>query len=140
MYYLLLSIFLVICVLLMVVILLQQSKGGGLSGAFGGMGGGEAMFGARGVTTFLHKATIYLGAAFMVISLTLALILMNSRSGGSSLATEAGRRGGDVLSAPVVEDLSVPAGATQEGNDELVPQAPADDANEGGGDAGSGGN
>ena len=44
-----------------IVVLLQQSKGGGLAGSFGGAGAGEAFFGARGVMTILHKATIILG-------------------------------------------------------------------------------
>ena len=60
--------------LLCIVVLLQQSKGNGLAGAFGGAGAGEALFGARGVTTILHKATIYLGAAFMLLSLGLVML------------------------------------------------------------------
>ena len=59
MYYLFLVLHLLIALLLGVVVLLQRSKGGGLAGAFGGVGAGEAMFGSRGVTTMLHKTTIW---------------------------------------------------------------------------------
>ena len=70
MYYLFFGIHLLISFLIVVVVLLQRSKGGGLSGAFGGVGAGDAAFGSVGVTTFLHKTTIYLAIGFMVTSLS----------------------------------------------------------------------
>ena len=58
-----------ICILLCVVVLMQSSKGDGLSGAFGGGGGlPQQMFGSRGMTTALHKATIYLATGFFLTS------------------------------------------------------------------------
>lgn len=40
--------FILVCALMMLVILIQKPRGGGLSGAFGGAGGGsQAVFGAR---------------------------------------------------------------------------------------------
>lgn len=74
MQYVLFGLHLIISFLIGVVVLLQRSKGNGLAGAFGGVGAGEAMFGTHGVTTFLHKATIYLGVGFMITSLSLAWI------------------------------------------------------------------
>ena len=103
MYILFLLLHLIIAFLLGVVVLLQRSKGNGLAGAFGGAGAGEAVFGAQGVTTFLHKATIWLAVAFMASSMGLA-ILSAGRSGsdGSSI----GRRVQESLpvssSAPAV--------------------------------------
>jgi protein translocase SecG subunit len=74
MQYVLFGLHLIISFLICVVVLLQRSKGNGLAGAFGGVGAGEAMFGTQGVTTFLHKATIYLAVGFMFTSLSLAWI------------------------------------------------------------------
>lgn len=89
--------------LLCVVVLLQQSKGNGLAGAFGGAGAGEALFGARGVTTILHKATIYLGAAFMVLSLGL---VMMGRGGSESNLTQ--RAADQLPTLPPAQPLDQP--------------------------------
>lgn len=137
MYYLFLSLHLLIAFLLGMVVLLQRSKGNGLAGAFGGVGAGEAMFGAHGVTTVLHKATIYLAIAFMATSLSL-VYLTAQRSGGND-TRPARSTGGVVLpvggtdvaapDAPMTTpdatttDDVVPAG---EDGDSIVPAADAD--------------
>lgn len=41
------TIFVVLCLLLSLIILIQKPRGGGLSGAFGGAGGGSQMFGGK---------------------------------------------------------------------------------------------
>ncbi len=69
-----LGIHILICVSLMLVVLLQSGKGGGLAGAFGGAGGVGAVFGGQTAADFLTKATRYLAIAFMLTSLTLALV------------------------------------------------------------------
>ncbi|MBD3161140.1 MAG: preprotein translocase subunit SecG [Candidatus Eisenbacteria bacterium] len=70
-----------ISLLLIAVVLMQSGRGGGgLAGAFGGGGGNQTLFGGRGASGFLTKATWVLGASFMVISLLLALAV--SRRGG----------------------------------------------------------
>ena len=63
-----------IAVLLIVSILLQSSKGGGMAGVFGGGGAGGGVFGGRGAASFLSKVTMWLGAAFAVTSLSIALM------------------------------------------------------------------
>ncbi len=63
--------------LLMGVVLLQSGRGGGLAGSFGGGAGNQTLFGGRGATTFLTKATWVLGGGFMVTSLILALAIGN---------------------------------------------------------------
>jgi preprotein translocase subunit SecG len=88
MYYFLFFVHLIIAFLLCVVVLLQRSKGNGLAGAFGGVGAGEAMFGAQGVTTILHKATIYLAIAFMLSSMGLAIFTARRSGGGESRVGE----------------------------------------------------
>ena len=71
-YYLLISIYVLVCFLLIVVILLQQGKGGDIANAFGG-GSSQAVFGARAGATLLTKLTTGLAAAFILLSLTLAV-------------------------------------------------------------------
>jgi preprotein translocase subunit SecG len=71
-YYLLVGVYVVVCFLLIVVILLQQGKGGDIANAFGG-GSSQAVFGARAGATLLTKLTTGLAAAFIVLSLTLAV-------------------------------------------------------------------
>ncbi len=61
-----------VCIILSTVVLLQSSKGGGLAGAFGGGGGSpQQMLGSRGMTTLLHKLTIYCAVAFFATSFLL---------------------------------------------------------------------
>ena len=70
----LLGLHLLIAAALVIVILLQSGKGGGLAGAFGGGGGSQTIFGGRGAATFLSRSTAVLGAAFMLSSMSLAVI------------------------------------------------------------------
>ncbi len=94
---LLLAVHILISASLVVVVLLQSSKGGGLAGAFGGAGGMGAVFGGQTTASLLAKATRYLAIAFMVSSLTLAVV-----SRGSTMGTVEGgleRRTGTAASA-----------------------------------------
>ncbi len=59
----------VVCLLLALVVMLQKPKEGGLGGLAGGMG--EAVFGAD-AGNVLIKATIWLGAIFLINTLVLA--------------------------------------------------------------------
>ena len=71
-----------VCIFLVVSILLQSSKGGGLAGMFGGGGGGMgSVFGGRGAASFLAKVTMWLGVAFAVTSITIALLSKGFSSG-----------------------------------------------------------
>jgi preprotein translocase subunit SecG len=89
MYTLLLIIFLFTCISLTIVILLQSSKGGGLAGAFGGGGDMGAVFGGRGAASFMSKATGWLAAFFLLISLLLAKVNDQSAQGARSIVKEA---------------------------------------------------
>ncbi|RLC46773.1 MAG: preprotein translocase subunit SecG [Candidatus Cloacimonadota bacterium] len=71
MYTVLLTIHILVSIGLVVSVLLQSSKGGGLGGAFGGSS--DTLFGGQTASSFLKKATRTLGAAFMIISLLLAI-------------------------------------------------------------------
>ena len=73
-----------ISLFLILVVLVQQGKGADLAGAFGG-GGSQTAFGARGATTLLHKLTTGFFIAFVVTSLTLAVL--QARPQGSVMSS-----------------------------------------------------
>ena len=90
MYAFLMVIHLLVCVSLVAVVLVQSGKGGGLAGgAFGGSA--QTVFGGRGATDFITRATMILGVAFFLTSLTLAL-LASSTGQSRSLMQEAARK------------------------------------------------
>ena len=68
----------IVSLFLILVVLVQQGKGADLAGAFGG-GGSQTAFGARGATTLLHKLTTGFFIAFVVTSLTLAILQARPR-------------------------------------------------------------
>ncbi len=75
-----------ISIFLVISILLQSSKGGGLAGMFGGGGGGMgSVFGGRGAASFLAKVTMWLGIAFAITSITIALLSKGVSSGQRSM-------------------------------------------------------
>ena len=69
----------IVSLFLILVVLVQQGRGADLAGAFGG-GGSQTAFGARGATTLLHKLTTAFFVAFVVTSLTLAILQARPRS------------------------------------------------------------
>lgn len=117
---LLIIIHILVCLVLSAVVLLQSSKGGGLAGAFGGGGGApQQLLGSRGMTTLLHKLTIYCAVAFFLTSFLLFMTQDTGMPKGSVIqdSAESGKLNVPVQQAPSAE--SAPA--------------PADDANSGGG-------
>src|SRR5262245_39014024 len=90
MYALLLSLHLIVCLCLVAVILVQSGKGGGLAGgAFGGAT--QTVFGGRGATDFVTRATVVLGVMFFMTSLSLALLTSRGIARGHSIVSEAAR-------------------------------------------------
>jgi preprotein translocase subunit SecG len=88
MYILFVIIHVIVSIVLCVAVLLQSSKGGGLAGAFGGGGGApQQLLGSRGMTTLLHKVTIWCGIGFMVTSLSL-FMMSGSRPASSGSVVE----------------------------------------------------
>ena len=107
MYGLLLALHIIICLSLILTILLQSGKGGGLAGgAFGGTA--QTVFGGRGATDFLTKATMVLGGAFFLTSLVLALMSSGTRGPARSLLQEEARRA--IPTAPQQGGAPAPGG------------------------------
>ncbi len=102
-----------VCIVLACVVLLQSSKGGGLAGAFGGGGGSpQQMLGSRGMTSLLHKLTIYFAVAFFATSFLLFMTQDTGRVAPSSSVMQEAAESGDVnvpASNPIDEGL-VPQG------------------------------
>jgi len=117
-YAFLLFIHVLVCVLMTIAILLQSSKGGGLAGAFGGGGTVGAMFGGRGAAPLLSKITIGLGAAFMVLSMTLGLMTRGVMPREKSVVEEERAKRG---STPASVLPVVPA---EQAPEEQAPQSP----------------
>ena len=63
-----------ICAVLIVVLVLMQRGKGADAGAGFGAGASGTVFGARGATTALSRATAIFAAVFMVTSLSLAYV------------------------------------------------------------------
>ncbi|MGA8028921.1 MAG: preprotein translocase subunit SecG [Bryobacteraceae bacterium] len=84
MVYLLTALHIIICFFLIIVVLLQSGKAADLAGAFGGMGS-QTVFGPRGTTTVLSKATTIAASLFMITALTLTIYGVKSTPGGGSV-------------------------------------------------------
>src|SRR5262245_52144735 len=97
----------IVCVFLIAVVLLQRGKGAQVGAVFGG-GGGATMFGGRGAGNFLTKLTAGAAIVFMVTSLTLAYMGLES---------------GERLFQGSVEEENAPA-AEKPAPFEEIPQAP----------------
>ena len=63
---------LIVCLFLIFIILIQSSKGAEMGAAFGGSS--QTLFGSRGAATFLNKLTTIAAIAFMLTSLSLAVL------------------------------------------------------------------
>ncbi|GLQ27180.1 preprotein translocase subunit SecG [Sulfitobacter pacificus] len=87
---------------LIAVVLMQRSEGGGLG--MGGGGGGAVP--GRSAATALSKLTWILGAAFLVTSITLTIIVAQKSSGASVID----RLGVTPPAATQGDDTSAPSG------------------------------
>ncbi len=77
-YSILVSIDVLIAAALIALVLLQQGKGATAGVAFGGGGGTSgSLFGAKGASSFMSRATAILAAAFFINSIVLAYLASN---------------------------------------------------------------
>ena len=75
MYIFLVILIIVICVILAAVVLIQNSKGGGLAANFSAP---TQVMGVRQTTDFLEKATWFLAAALVALSILATLVIPRS--------------------------------------------------------------
>lgn len=98
--------FTIVCVFLIITVLLQPGKAGGLGAAFGG--GGNTVFGASGGTSVFRKITTGCAVCFMLLSLLLAYLSLDT-SVTSQNTTK--RRGLDFSNADVGLEMPTPTAA-----------------------------
>ena len=120
MYGVVLGLHLIVCIALVAVVLVQSGKGGGLAGgAFGGAT--QTVFGGRGATDFITKATIWLGVIFFVTSIVLAkMTTMTGPGARRSLVQEQARKAaqtapGRMPATPSGGATGAPAGGAPQG-------------------------
>jgi len=75
---LLLIVHVLVCLFLIFIILIQSGKGAELGAAFGGSS--QTLFGSRGAATFFSKLTTVAAIAFMLTSLSLAVVAAKTGS------------------------------------------------------------
>lgn len=109
----------IICAFCIIVLVLVQRGKGADAGAGFGAGASGTVFGARGATTALSRATALLATIFMVTSLILAYMVIRDRDGPAESVLEqlAGQdaQGVPVVPVPVPGQIPVPV---------PVPEAP----------------
>lgn len=101
-YGLLVVLHIIVSFLIIIAILLQPGRYGGGIGVLGG-GSSTSVFGGRGATTILSKATGVLAAIFMILSVLIAI----TRSGEKSVVDQ------HVSSPPPVESTTNPEKPTE---------------------------
>ena len=104
----------VVSLLLIGLILIQPSKSGGMGAAFGGIG--ESMFGGK-AGSHLTRATVWLTAVFMVLSLALAVLIghgyrMENSESGVSRELDIGK---DAVKTVQKSAPAAPAGTAEKG-------------------------
>ncbi|MEM9081183.1 MAG: preprotein translocase subunit SecG [Verrucomicrobiota bacterium] len=102
----------VVSLLMILVVMMQRPKQEGLGAAFGG-GMTDQLLGA-GTTSFLQKATVWLGALFFLVSLVLA-ILIGKQNQAKGLMVESATPLEELAEAP-----AVPEGVELEVGDEAA--------------------
>ena len=108
--------FVIIAIAMIALILMQRGAGAAAGSGFGG-GASATVFGARGSSNFLSKATKWLAISFFAVTLFMAWYAMH-RANPNAMDMDLGVMGSEVPAAPI--DAAAPPAAT--------PQAPVADA------------
>lgn len=134
----LLVVHVIAAVSIVALVLMQQGKGADMGAAFGGGGGSQSLFGARGSANFLSRITGLLAAVFFVTSLTLAYLYGQSTQPQSVTdqvitspaqgADPAGSQAAGESDIPRVPDAGGEQGST--GDMPAAPEADAEPAKE----------
>ena len=115
MYTLFVILIVVAAVLMIGIVLIQESKGGGLSSSFAGY---NQVAGVRKTTDFIEKATWFLAAAMVVISIACAWVAPTAQSDSSVMENVAN---------PTTNPNNLPGFGSSQQKDAKAPatQAPA---------------
>jgi preprotein translocase subunit SecG len=107
-------------------VLVQRGKGADAGAGFGA-GASGTVFGARGATTALSRATAVLATVFMITSLTLAYMGTRSSQASSESVLEqlTGQGEQDIPDVPVDVPAAVPAAPAPADDVPAPPPAPA---------------
>jgi preprotein translocase subunit SecG len=81
------TIHIVVCLALIFIVLLQHGRGAEMGSGFGG-GSNQTLFGSTGAATFLSKITTVVAIAFMLTSLSLAVLSTRRSSTSRLIGTE----------------------------------------------------
>jgi preprotein translocase subunit SecG len=117
------GIFVLTCILLIGIILLQKGRGGGLSGAFGGAGGGQSAFGAK-TGDVLTWATVALASFFLIMAIVMNFVFRPAR-----VTAEDQPPGGtptEEVSLPAELPGETPPATTQPAGEMTAPVTPLD--------------
>jgi preprotein translocase subunit SecG len=126
----LMVLYVVLAVFMIGLILVQRGAGAAAGSGFGA-GASATVFGARGASSFLTKATKWLAIAFFLLTLGMAMYVQRAGIANRTGGTDLGVMSGVVApgaAAPAAGDvpLAPQAAAAPVAGD--VPAAPADDA------------
>ncbi len=102
----------VLCLFLILIIILQPGKGGDVGAAFGG-GGGSTVFGPRGPTGLLQRATTVVAVLFMATSVTLALYSNQGMRSNANVEDELERLQQELDGGTPAEQPSIGEGADE---------------------------
>ncbi len=115
--YFLLAIHVIMCALMILVTLMQRPRSEGLGAAFGG-GMTDNIFGAQ-TTNVLAKATTWLGGAFFVVTLVLAMLYARQ---GTNSETQIQK---ELKSMPAPAAETAPAASESSASSDALTPAPA---------------
>ena len=110
--------YVLVAIAMCVLILLQRGDGAAAGSGFGG-GASATVFGARGATTFLSRATAILAAVFFVLSIAMGIYLHPVANPNADLGVMSGVGTSEPAKAPA--PVAVPAAPVKTD----VPAAPA---------------
>ncbi len=119
---LLLVVHLILAITIVVLVLLQQGKGSEMGAAFGG-GSSQSLFGARGSSNFLSRATSITITLFFMTSLVLAFLYTRTGEQNSVISGSVIEQTGTVTQSVSAPDALPEAPTTNQQLD--VPEAPA---------------
>jgi preprotein translocase subunit SecG len=121
--------YVLVAVAMIILILLQRGAGAQAGSGFGG-GASATVFGSRGATTFLSRATAMLAGVFFLLSLLMGIYLHPT---ASQTQSDLGVMSGVGTPEPAKPEVSVPASdvpaapAAQGGSDKPAPTPAAAD-------------